>query len=486
MIPSNPAAEHPLCAYQLPIEEVLSALQTDVRTGLNAGEVRARLARYGPNELRTEKPVPAWRRFLAQFQDALVILLLVAGAVSLALWYAERGSPLPYEALAIFAIVLANAVLGYVQDERAASAVAALRQMAAARANVIRDSERQSVPATDVVPGAVITVEEGDTIPADARVIHSTALQTAESALTGESLPVAKDTLPIREAAGLGDRANMIFAGSAATYGRGKAVVVATGMQTEMGRIAGMLKQGGGETTPLQKELDRVGKLLGSIVIVIAVVMIATILIVENVRGFSAIFDVLIFGVALAVAAVPEGLPAVVTAVLSLGVQRAAKKNAIVRHLAAVETLGSTNVIASDKTGTLTKNEMTVRVLVTASGRLRFGGTGYAPEGTVEREDGGAIDGPFAIEVQRTLAAADRVNNAVLQLRDERWGVQGDPTEGALIVAARKAGVENEALASRFARIAEVPFSSDRKLMSTVHSDSERKVAPSREWRSRR
>ena len=202
--------------------------------------------------------------------------------------------------------------------------------------------------------------------------------------------------------------------------------------------------------------------------------MIATILLVEDVRGFSAIFDVLILGVALAVAAVPEGLPAVVTAVLSLGVQRMAKRNAIVRHLAAVETLGSANVIASDKTGTLTRNEMTVRAVVTASGRVSFGGTGYAPEGEVRRDGGGAIDGALRVELVRALAAADRANNAVLQERDGRWTVQGDPTEGALIVAARKAGLEAEALDARFARVGEVPFSSERKLMSTVHSDAER------------
>ena len=242
-----------------------------------------------------------------------------------------------------------------------------------------------------------------------------------------------------------------------------------------MGRIAGMLKEAPTETTPLQKELDRVGKLLGIIVVVIAVVMIATIILVEDVRGFSALFDVLILGVALAVAAVPEGLPAVVTAVLSLGVQRMAKRNAIVRHLAAVETLGSANVIASDKTGTLTKNEMTVRAVVTASGRVSLGGTGYAPEGEVRRDGRRcAIDGALRIELERALAVADRANNAVLQERDGRWTVQGDPTEGALVVAARKAGLEDEALDARFERVGEVPFSSERKLMSTIHTDAER------------
>ena len=342
------------------------------------------------NELTAEKPIPRWRKFLSQFQGVLVILLLIATLISAGLWLYERESALPYEAIAIFAVVLLNAVMGYIQESRAEQAVAALRQMSAARANVIREGARQSITATEVVPGDIVLIEEGDTVPADARLIQSTALKTAEAALTGESLPVSKDTLPITEEVGLGDRYNMLFSGTAATYGRGKAVVIATGMQTQMGLIAGMLKETPTETTPLQKELARVGKLLAIIVVVIAVVMIATIILVEDVRGFSAIFDVLILGVALAVA-VPEGLPAVVTAVLSLGVQRMAKRNAIVRHLAAVETLGSANVIASDKTGTLTKNEMTVRAVITASGRVNLSGTGYSFEGEVSQDGGGAI-----------------------------------------------------------------------------------------------
>jgi Ca2+-transporting ATPase len=464
----------PASAYRQPAEAVVAGLATDPRTGLTDAEARQRLLRDGRNELDAEPRAAAWKRFLAQFKDVLVLLLLVATAISTALWAIERDSPLPYEALAIFAVVLLNAVLGFVQEERAASAVAALRQMAAAQAHVVRGGERRAVPAAEVVPGDIIIVEEGDTIPADARLIRNVALQTAESALTGESLPVEKDTVPIAEEAAVGDRRNMIFSGTAVTYGRGRAVVVATGMRTEMGRIAGLLKQAHAESTPLQKELDRVGRVLGVVVVVIAVVMIATIIVIEDVRGLAALFDVLILGVALAVAAVPEGLPAVVTAVLSLGVQRAARRNAIVRHLSAVETLGSANVVASDKTGTLTKNEMTVRVVVTASGRVRFGGTGYAPEGEVEREGGGAIEGPLRVETVRTLAAADRANNAVLQERDGRWIVQGDPTEGALIVAARKAGLEAKEYAARFIRIAEIPFSADRKLMSTIHTDAQR------------
>ena len=461
--------------YRQPIDEVAAALGTDVQRGLGDEEARSRLEQYGRNELAAEKPIPAWRRFLAQFQDVLVILLLVATAISAGLWAYERDEALPYEAIAILAVVLLNAVLGFVQESRAESAVAALRAMSASDAAAIRGGERRSVPASDIVPGDILLIEEGDTIPADARLVESTALQVAEAALTGESLPVIKDTAAITEDVALGDRHNMVFSGTAATYGHGKVVVTATGMRTEIGRIGTLLRETHADPTPLQRELDRTGKLLGIVVVVIAVVMIATIIVVENVRGLSAIFDVLILGVALAVAAVPEGLPAVVTAVLSIGVQRMARRHAIVRHLAAVETLGSASVIASDKTGTLTKNEMTVRVVVTASGRVTFEGSGYAPTGEVRREGGGPIDGPIRFELEKALKVADRANNAVVMERDGRWTVQGDPTEGALLVAARKCGLRPEALDEQLPRVAEVPFSSERKLMSTIHRDTEQK-----------
>ena len=460
--------------HLLDTSEVLTQLRTDASRGLTREEAQRRLQQYGRNVLTAEKPTPAWRKFLAQFQDVLVILLLIATTISAALWAIERNAALPYEAIAILAVVLVNAIMGYVQQARAEQAVAALRQMSAAKASVVRDGVRQSIEAADIVPGDILLLEEGDTVAADARLVQTTALQTAEAALTGESLPVSKQIAALEGEATLGDQFNMVFSGTSVTHGRGRAVVVATGMNTQMGTIAGMLEGAPAETTPLQKELARVGRILGIIVIAIAVVMIVTILLVQDVRGFSAFFEVLILGVALAVAAVPEGLPAIVTAVLALGVQRMAKRNAIVRHLAAVETLGSATVIASDKTGTLTRNEMTVRTLVTASGRVRFGGTGYAPEGPVEREEGGAIEGPLQSEFMRALAAADRANNAVLQEQDDRWTVQGDPTEGALIVAARKAGFSDEVLGARFERIAEIPFSSERKLMSTVHSDAKR------------
>src|SRR5215204_1473534 len=242
-------------AYRMTAEEVVAELGSDPRHGLSSQDASARLRQYGPNELETERPVPAWRRFLAQFQDTLVVLLLVATAISVGLWAYERDSALPYEGLAIFAIVLFNGVLGYVQESRAERAVAALRAMSAAEASVVRDGERRSIPAAELVPGDVIVVEEGDTIPADARMVESTALQTSEASLTGESLPVSKDVGPIEEEVGLGDRHNMIFSGTAATYGRGRAVVTATGMRTELGKIAGLLRRTEDETTPLQKEL---------------------------------------------------------------------------------------------------------------------------------------------------------------------------------------------------------------------------------------
>ena len=463
--------------HQRHADDVVAVLRTDLQRGLTDAEVRSRLERYGRNELATEKATPAWVRFLAQFQNVLVILLLIATGISAGLWAYERDAGLPYEAIAILAVVLLNATLGYVQESRAEAAVAALRAMSAADAAVIRNGERQSIPASEIVPGDIILIEEGDTIPADGRLLESAALQTAEAALTGESLPVSKDTNVIANDVALGDRHNMVFSGTAATYGHGKAVVTATGMQTEMGRIAGLLKETPDEATPLQRELDRTGKLLGTVVIVIAVVMIATIVIVENVRGLSAILDVLILGVALAVAAVPEGLPAVVTAVLAIGVQRMARRNAIVRRLAAVETLGSATVIASDKTGTLTRNEMTVRVVVTASGRVTFEGSGYAPEGTARADGDKPIEGALRVEIERALAVADRANNASIQQQNGRWTVQGDPTEGALLVAARKCGLSSEALDKRLPRVGEVPFSSERKLMSTIHRDTEQEHA---------
>ncbi len=461
-------------AHSQTAEHVLAALASDGAAGLTETEAVARLDRWGRNRLDTKPPRPAWLRFLGQFTDTLVLLLIVAALISGGLWLYERDAVLPYEAIVILSIVFLNAVMGYVQQSRAEAAAEALRGMTAPQANVMRGGERRSISADLLVPGDVILVEEGNMVPADARVLESSALHAAEAALTGESIPVAKHADTAATDAALGDRGNMLFSGTAVARGHGVAVVTATGMRTEMGRIAGMLEQTRDKGTPLQRELDRVGRVLGAIVVSIAASMIGIIFLVTDVTSLTSAFDVLILGVALAVAAVPEGLPAVVTAVLSIGVQRMAARRAIVRHLAAVETLGSATVIASDKTGTLTRNEMSVRRIVTASGFASFDGTGYSPEGRVEPNLSDPAQAVLRSEMVRALAAAERANNAVLQDRDGRWMVQGDPTEGALIAAARRAGLEADALDARFSRVGEVPFSSERKLMSTVHRDADR------------
>ena len=452
---------------------VVAALGGDITQGLATAEARARLERYGRNELPAEPPVPAWRRFLAQFEDPLTILLLIATLISLVAWIIEREETLPYESITILAIVLLNGVLGYVQENRAEQALVALQAMSSPNARVLRDGHPQMVPTVEVVLGDILLLEEGDTIPADGRVLESIALRVAESALTGESTAVAKDRAPLDGEVGIGDQRNMVFSGTAVAAGRGRAIVTTTGAATELGKIASSLQQTEEQQTPLQKELARVGKLLGIVVIVIAVVMSVTILLVDQVRTLSAVVDVLLLAVSLAVAAVPEGLTAITTIVLSLGMQRMAQRNVLVRKLSAVETLGSTTVICSDKTGTLTKNEMTVRAVATAAGRVDVSGIGYDPVGEMRRDGQPITDPNLLNEVEKTLRAADLDNNATLIRRDGRWSIQGDPTEGALLVAARKVGLAQADLEGRFPRIGEVPFSSERKLMSTAHVDSE-------------
>ncbi|MFL5364693.1 MAG: cation-translocating P-type ATPase [Myxococcales bacterium] len=467
------AGDGRLPAYRRPVAEVVAALGADAQRGLEPGVVAERLGRYGRNELPAPPKVPAWRHFLAQFRNTLTILLLVATFVSLVAWWIERESPIPYEALTIVAIVIANGALGFVQESRAEHAIAALEAMSAPSARVLRGGEQQSVATAEVVPGDVLLIEEGDTIPADARVLESIALRAAESALTGESTSVSKDSAPLGEESGIADQSNMVFSGTAISSGRGRAIVTATGADTEIGKIARSLAKTEQTKTPLQKELDRVGKLLGIAVIAIAVVVGATILLVEHLSSISALVDVLLVAVSLAVAAVPEGLTAITTVVLSLGTQRMAKRNVIVRRLSSVETLGSTTTICSDKTGTLTRNEMTVRAVVTASGKVELTGAGYEPSGEVRQGGKPVSDRRLLEEVEKTLSAGDLANNAALVEKDGRATIQGDPTEGALVVAARKVGRAASESRRRFRRVREVPFSSERKLMSTVHADAE-------------
>jgi Ca2+-transporting ATPase len=465
------AAELP--AYRRAAADVVAALGVDPARGLAAGEAAARLRRHGPNALPSEPPTPAWRRFLARFRDPLTLLLLAATAVSLVAWRLERDAPAPYEALTILAIVALNAVLGFVQEGRAEHALAALEAMAAPVARVLRDGEARTVPTGELVPGDVLLLEEGDTVAADARVLEAIALRASESALTGESAPVSKTAAPVAGEAAVGDRVNMVFGGTAVASGRGRAVVTATGAASEIGRIAGSLRTAEEGETPLQRELDRVGKRLGLAVVAIAVAIGGTLLAVGHVESLADGVDVLLLAVSLAVAAVPEGLTAVTTIVLSLGTQRMARRNVIVRRLSAVEALGSTTTICSDKTGTLTRNEMTVRAVITAGGRVDLDGTGYEPAGGILRDGEPLRDPALLEEVARALGAGELANNASLREVDGRWSVQGDPTEGALIVAARKVGHAAGALRRRYPRIGEVPFSSERKLMSTLHRDEE-------------
>ncbi|MFO1363378.1 MAG: cation-translocating P-type ATPase [Burkholderiales bacterium] len=457
----------------LDVEDVLRALGTDAENGLSSDEASRRLAADGPNELRAAPPIPVWRRVLAQFQDPLIYLLLAAIGVSLVAWAIEGRAGWPVDAIVIALIVVVNAVLGFAQEARAESAVAALARMTAATSAVIRDGHLQRIPSAALVRGDVLVLGEGEAVGADARLVQAASLRVQEASLTGESEPVLKDAATLSGPAALGDRLDMVFKGTAVVRGTGRAIVTATGMETQMGSIAGMLEATEEEPTPLQKEVRRIGRMLGIAVVVIAVVVVATVLLISDIRTVADVIPVLLLGVSLAVAAVPEGLPAILSVVLAIGVQRMAKRNAIVRKLSSVETLGSASVICSDKTGTLTRSEMTIERVVTASGAARITGVGYAPEGRVEHEGGSVDAGPLLAEEIVVLSGGSLAGNAALRRTgDETWEIQGDPTDAAFLVAERKLGVA-ERRARRFDRIGEIPFTSERKMASTIEVDHE-------------
>jgi len=450
--------------HTLPVDAVMSHLHS-APEGLAAIEAERQLARYGPNELEAVDRVSPWAVLLGQFKNVLIIILLIATAISA---FVGHG----VEAIAIAVIVLFAVVLGFVQEYRAERAIEALRRMAAPTVTAVRDGQEIRIPARELVPGDLIVLHAGDKVAADARLIESVNLQLEEAALTGESVAVAKNTEPLGgEDLALGDRSNMVFAGTIATYGRGRALVVETGMNTQFGRIATMLQSVESGQTPLQQNLDKVGRALA----LAALVVVAAIVAMGVLRG-QPLLEMFIFGIALAVAVVPEALPAVVTISLAIGVQRMAKRNALVRRLPAVETLGSTSVICSDKTGTLTRDEMTARKLYTPGRMLTISGSGYEPEGELS-VDGSAVE-PSARETE-LLRAAALVSDAHL-VRDEAhggWHIKGDPTEGALIVAAAKAGLQKDDLDLRFPRIGEIPFTSETKRMTTLHSMEKSQVA---------
>ncbi len=441
--------------------ETLYTLLKSSSAGLTHDESVRRLAEHGPNELQAAQRISPWTLLFEQFKNVLIVILLVAIALSAFLGHGV-------EAIAIAVIVLFAVLLGFVQEYRAERAIEALRQMAAPTATVLRGGEEIEVAARELVPGDVILLRAGNKIPADVRLIESINLQIEEAALTGESVPVEKHAAPISgEDLAVGDRKNMGYTGTAATYGRGRAMVVETGMSTEFGKIAQMLQTIETGKTPLQENLDKVGHTLARAAFVVVAIIVALGLF----RG-QPFIEMLIFGIALAVAVVPEALPAVVTISLALGVQRMVKRNALMRRLPAVETLGSTSVICSDKTGTLTKDEMTARKIFVDGQMLEVSGAGYAPFGQFSRD--GVTVKPFA-PLTQLLRAATLASDAhiVRSESDDRWHVKGDPTEGALVVAAAKAGLPKADLDSQFPRVNEIPFTSETKRMTTLHTSPE-------------
>lgn len=452
--------------------EVARELGTDVKRGLSAPEAARRLANEGRNELRSAPPVPGWRKLLAQLDDPLVYLLLVAVLVSSIVWWLEGAHGWPVDSSVIALIVVANAVLGWVQGARAENAVAALKRMTAATSTVVRDGSLVRVPSAELVRGDLLVLVEGDAVGADARLIEATALRVQEASLTGESEAVLKDAATLAEDVPLGDRLDMVWKGTAVTQGTGRAVITSVGMATQVGAIAAMIESAKVEPTPLQREIALIGRMLGIAVVLIAAVVVGTVFLTSDVSSLADGVTVLLLGVSLAVAAVPEGLPAILSVVLALGVQRMAKHSAIIKELSSVETLGSASVICSDKTGTLTRAEMTIERIVTASGTAHVTGVGYAPDGDVKGDDGSDLAGALLSEIRVVLSGGSLASNAQLAQREGEWRVEGDPTEAAFLVAERKLGA-HERRAQRFERVAEIPFTSVRKRMSSIERDHE-------------
>jgi P-type Ca2+ transporter type 2C len=449
------APADPTCWYHRATDDVMAALATP-HSGLTSDEAARRLEQYGPNELQAVAHTSAWHTLASQFKNVLVVILLAATVLSGLLGHG-------LEAGVISVIVLFAVLLGFVQEYRAGRALDALRQMAAPVGHVIRDDTEVAIPARELVPGDLIVLRAGDRVPADGRISLAVNLSIDEAALTGESAPVAKNSEPLDgEDVPLGDRRNMAYAGTLITRGRGRAIVIATGMTTEFGRISSLVQTVEPGRTPLQDNLDRLGATLGKAALVIVAVIVG----LGLWRGMPAL-DMFIFGIALAVAVVPEALPAVVTISLAIGVRRMVARQALVRRLPVVETLGSTSTICSDKTGTLTKNEMTVRRVATADGVLGVSGVGYGAAGGFVVDDK-TVDPPASVR-ELLLAGALASDARVLLDEQGRWRVEGDPTEGALLVAAEKAGLDPQTLNEEQPRRHEIAFTSERRRMTTLH-----------------
>jgi P-type Ca2+ transporter type 2C len=471
------APEMPPAWHQLEAPAALERLGADDAAGLTAQESQRRLDEFGPNQLQAAEKTPWWRMLLAQFQDFMVLVLLAATTLSYAM--GETA-----DAITIVVIVVINAVLGFVQEYRAEQSLEALKQLAAPTARVRRDGQEAQVAAADLVPGDLLLLEAGDKIPADARLLEVMGLEVEEAALTGESLPVRKQHAWIGgEDAGLGDRKNMLYMGTTVTRGRATAVVVETGMSTEMGRIAGMMQAMEQEETPLQRRLEQLGKWLVLACLGVCALVVVTGFLTSPQMTKQELSRLFLAGISLAVAAIPEGLPAIVTVALALGVQRMIKRNAIVRRLQAVETLGCATVICSDKTGTLTKNEMMVRAAWAGGVRYDVTGDGYRPSGdfVVDGRAARPLEDPsLALALKSALLCSNAQlaqsgggkRSLLRKLADGApkagWSIQGDPTEGALVVAAAKAGYRTDKLHGSHRRLVEIPFESERRRMSVL------------------
>ncbi len=438
--------------YNRSAEETAKELQVNASNGLSGQEAQKRLEQHGPNRLEGGKEKTIFQMMLEQLKDFLVIILMIAAVISIAL-----GEPL--EGIIILAIVVLNTILGVYQENKASNALKALKEMASPHAKVLRDGRIVEIASSDVVPGDIAVLEAGDYIPADLRLIEAVNLKVDEAALTGESVPVEKNAEAVlADDASLGDRVNSAYMGTVITYGRGRGIITGTGMNTQMGSIAGMLNDTPDESTPLQKKLDNLGKLLGTVCLAVC----GVIFVLGLLRGME-LFDIFMTSVSLAVAAIPEGLTVVVTVVLAMGMQRMVKCNAIIKRLSAVETLGSTTVICSDKTGTLTQNKMTIQTLYDGQQIYSVTGSGYSPEGDILTESGQKAGNA----VKKLIEGALLCNDSSYDPKAET--IIGDPTEGAMVVLAHKAGMEKADWESRYPRLQEIPFDSDRKLMSTFH-----------------
>ncbi len=464
-------------------QAAIQTLRTDP-SGLSTEEAKKRLQEYGYNELMEKKRRTALQMFLEGFKDVFIILLIVATIFSVVIGYYEsltiqRGLLESYtDAITIGIIVILVAVAGFIQDYRAEKALEALRKLTAPKARVIREGKETMIPAKEVVPGDVLAVESGDTIPADARVIESVELKTDEAVLTGESTPIGKGIEPVKPDASLGERKDMLYMGTHTIYGRGKAVVTCTGMHTEFGRIAEIVQTAEEEETPLQKRLDRFAKKIAKVVVVLSVIIFVLEVYAEEalIKGgtalISAITDSFMTSIALAISVVPEGLPAIVTIGLALGAREFARRNVIIRKLSSAESLGSVTVICSDKTGTLTKGQMTVRRIYVNRRVVDVSGVGYEPKGEF-RESDSSLDAENDKDLSLLLTVGALCNNASLENEKDAWRIMGDPTEGALIVSAEKAGLGRVELDKQYPRVGEVPFTSERKRMTTVHQTRE-------------